>query len=1313
MTFRNAFAESETGAADASAARLSQSGDAPARGLRVGIDVRGLETQTSLRRGIGRYVLNLLRAMVRLSPHHRYVLLGNKLPWDISHLAEFGNHPSIEYETFWPAFARDLDVLLLTDSLPVLRGRDLTPFPVEELPCAAIVYDLIPLVYEKAYLDPDPVLKEEYYARLERLPRLASRLLTISEFVATDVASRLKVAPGQVIPILGGLDDSFRVPPRDEDVRRILKKFSITSPYFFYTGGTDHRKNLVTLLEAHRALQKQTTRRVTLVMAGEFDPENFRDAGEDVIVPGYVSDDDLRALYGGAVAVAVPCAYEGLGLAAREAMGCRCPVIASNGTSLREIVGDAGILVDPRSVASVAEAMRKILEDDSVRDELRRRGSQRIGRYTWDDVAARALAALEGIARRRPYATAPSRKLRVLIQNRADAFSAPGGDTVVMEQLFRHLRRLDVDARVGVGAADLQGVDCVHLVNATLKEVGREVSENARRQGVPYVVTTLLEDWPRYLDKSLATLTLFKDYVIGGIPSRQFHDRLSEIRALPRSARVGNEDVVRRAALLLACGDSEAARLSEAYPGVENAIRVVKFGIRRTGPIQPQAVRRLKSMLHLDRFILCCGRLETRKNQLMLLKALEDSDLPIVLASGGFSYQPAYVELVKRFRRKGPVRIVGRLEDAVHAHLMAAAAVHVLPSWYELPGLVTLEAASVGTAVVASDWGAIRDYLPEGLVHCCQPDNPDSIRLAVENALADGPATATKTAADSLAWETFGEETLSAYESVLSRRAKSAANPHIKTEENHSTYHALEGDMNSPRSERPKYDVSIVMPVYNRWQLTQRCLESICGATNRATYEIIVVDNHSTDDTNRLLQAVEGDIVVLRQSANRGFAAACNAGARLAQGEHVLFLNNDTEVRSGWLDALLGCARAEENIGAVGAKLLYPAGDVQHAGIAISAKKVPYLIFQHFSADHPAVCETREMQAVTGACMMIPRAVFDQAGGFDEEYRNGFEDVDLCLRLRQSGLRIMYCAEATVIHREESSAGRKDRDRENLERFLALWSDTLVSDETELTARHGYTITWGSGGGTYRRIEDNPVLNAAKDRAEAPVRVTLDEARRRYEEGDLQGAANALQSVVEHRMTLAGQDSFEAWQLLGNCFTRLNKFDEAETAYHKAIESDDSSERPYLGLGTLAMLQENWQAAMYGYMTALAKNPNAMKAELGVGLSMSARKMYDAAIERFERVLSHEPDNAEALFYLYRTAMESGQPRRAVRFIESYLDRHPGDADFLFNLCGAYWKAGEIGRATELCQQLLKQEPTHAAARDVMHHLQETLAEHV
>jgi tetratricopeptide (TPR) repeat protein len=144
----------------------------------------------------------------------------------------------------------------------------------------------------------------------------------------------------------------------------------------------------------------------------------------------------------------------------------------------------------------------------------------------------------------------------------------------------------------------------------------------------------------------------------------------------------------------------------------------------------------------------------------------------------------------------------------------------------------------------------------------------------------------------------------------------------------------------------------------------------------------------------------------------------------------------------------------------------------------------------------------------------------------------------------------------------------------------------------------------------------------------------------------------------------------------------------------------------------VAMLHENWQAAMYGFMMALARNPETMKGEFGVGLSMAARSMHEDAITHFSRVLEHEPYNAEALFYLYRSAMESGQPRLAMDPIEKYLARFPEDVNFLFILCGACWKAGELARAADLCRQVLERDPHHVAARDVMEHLKKMTLVH-
>ena len=168
----------------------------------------------------------------------------------------------------------------------------------------------------------------------------------------------------------------------------------------------------------------------------------------------------------------------------------------------------------------------------------------------------------------------------------------------------------------------------------------------------------------------------------------------------------------------------------------------------------------------LEDFVLCVGRLEWRKNQLMLLKALEDSELPLVFATGGFTYQPQYEEVCRKFQRRGQTVFLGRLAPDLLASAFAAARVHALPSWYELPGLVSLEAAHYNTNVVITDYGTARDYFEEDAFYC-RPDDPQSIHNAVCAAyyspvrphLADRVAQYT--------WQRAADRNLEIYEQVL------------------------------------------------------------------------------------------------------------------------------------------------------------------------------------------------------------------------------------------------------------------------------------------------------------------------------------------------------------------------------------------------------------------------------------------------------------------------------------------------------------------------------------------------------------------
>lgn len=249
---------------------------------------------------------------------------------------------------------------------------------------------------------------------------------------------------------------------------------------------------------------------------------------------------------------------------------------------------------------------------------------------------------------------------------------------------------------------------------------------------------------------------------------------------------------------------------------------------------------------------------------------------------------------------------------------------------------------------------------------------------------------------------------------------------------------------------------SIVIPVHDRAGLTRRCLDAILAHPPRATFEIVVVDDASDDETPALLAAAPAPVRSLRRHQNGGFATACNDGAAAARGELLVFLNNDTEPRAGWLDALVAHADRHPAAGAVGARLLFPDGTVQHAGVVVCQDGRPRHLYAGFPAEHPAVTRPRELQAVTAACMLVRRRAFEDVRGFDPAFRNSLEDVDLCLRLRADGLEVHYCPESVVTHLESVSRGRGSQDvQHNFDLFRERWEGRVRRDDLDRYVEDG------------------------------------------------------------------------------------------------------------------------------------------------------------------------------------------------------------------------------------------------------------------
>ena len=178
----------------------------------------------------------------------------------------------------------------------------------------------------------------------------------------------------------------------------------------------------------------------------------------------------------------------------------------------------------------------------------------------------------------------------------------------------------------------------------------------------------------------------------------------------------------------------------------------------------------------------------------------------------------------------------------------------------------------------------------------------------------------------------------------------------------------------------------------------------------------------------------------------------------------------------GWLDALANYADSHPQAGAVGARLLYPDGTVQHAGVVFGEDRNPHHIYAGFPGDHPAVMRSRRFQAVTAACMLVRRGTFESLGGFDPAFRNGHEDVDLCLRLGDCGQEVHYCAQSLVLHLESVSRGRRTAEAAaNGRLYRDRWAAHIHPDDLRTYVEDGL-IRVSYGDRHPLRLEVDPLL---------------------------------------------------------------------------------------------------------------------------------------------------------------------------------------------------------------------------------------------
>jgi O-antigen biosynthesis protein len=247
--------------------------------------------------------------------------------------------------------------------------------------------------------------------------------------------------------------------------------------------------------------------------------------------------------------------------------------------------------------------------------------------------------------------------------------------------------------------------------------------------------------------------------------------------------------------------------------------------------------------------------------------------------------------------------------------------------------------------------------------------------------------------------------------------------------------------------------ISIIIPVFNKFELTYNCVKSIAEHDAQTPFEIIIVDDCSRDETMFARFAFGPEIRVIRNVENGGFIHSCNRGFEAARGEYAVFLNNDTEVKPRWLDELYETMQRDPAIGVAGAKLLGADGRLQECGGIIWRLGDGWNWGRDQTADDPRFCYMRDADYVSGAALMIRSGLFKELGGFDEHYLPMYyEDTDLCFRARARGHRVVVQPAAEVVHLEGATGGTsvtgpgmKRFQAINHRKFFERWKDVLAS----------------------------------------------------------------------------------------------------------------------------------------------------------------------------------------------------------------------------------------------------------------------------
>jgi len=548
---------------------------------------------------------------------------------------------------------------------------------------------------------------------------------------------------------------------------------------------------------------------------------------------------------------------------------------------------------------------------------------------------------------------------------------------------------------------------------------------------------------------------------------------------------------------------------------------------------------------------------------------------------------------------------------------------------------------------------------------------------------------------------------------------------------------------------------SIIIPVFNGLDYTRRCISALIEQPCDTPFELIVVDNGSTDGVEVWLETIKDQITLIQPRQNIGFARANNLAAKSAKGEFLLLLNNDTLPIAGWLDRMVETMRSDDRIGIVGAKLLFPQTRlIQHAGVAIEPPLAVMHVYENFPEDHPAASRRRDFQAVTAACMLVRTELYTSLSGFDEQFVNGFEDLDFCFRVGEQGFRVVYEPTAVLLHFAGMSSGRHDHEIENGRLIFKRWKDRIQPDVERIVSEDGFEFVQTGDAAIVRPRGINlpEELAVARKKLQEGKIVEAEQLFRRlyhlaphshevigylerilmrqgaYDEAWIMGQrlahfkpeANSLLRLAECALKRGAFDLArryadgtlemiepddhriaEALAISGDAAFKAGDLPLAKSTYLKGLAADSHSARCLIGVGAIALTEQNPIEARAHFASAAAHAPHSARAQLGYGLALESLGDTESALKSYRMAVECDSDNSAAMLSAVRLLTALGRVDEAALLSGKYLSRWPDDADAIAAQADVMLAAKDWDGASRAAKKLQNYAPNHPKLAEI------------